>query len=158
LQETFDFVLDPAGRKEAPADLRVYDLSRAIEQVRLGDRAAAVTSRKDLAAVQQDDVGQLLTLDELGDPVFRCARDVDGDDAQSAGGVFLMESLQVRSLRTTEPSADGPEAEQDGVASVLRERDALAGETVELKVRGRTSSGEPGRAAGGGETRSGRAQ
>jgi hypothetical protein len=148
-------LLELARSKESPTELRVYDLSVAIEQVRLGDRPAVVSSEKDLPAVQQDDVGQFLILDELRDPVFRFVRSVDRDDAQSSGAVFFVQGLEVRSLRTTEPSPDGPKAEQDDVAFVLRERDALPDEVVELKVRSRTSGTEPGRAADGGETRSG---
>ena len=153
-------MLDLARTKEAqeaPPELRVHDSSLAIEQVRLGDHPAVVRSAEDLPAVQQDNVGQLLILDELRDPVFRFVRHVDRDDAESSGAVFFMEGLEVRRLRTTEPSPDGPEAEQDDAAFVLRKRDALPGEAVEPKVRGRTSGTEPGRASDGGETRSSRA-
>jgi hypothetical protein len=89
-QATLDLFLELAWAKESPTELRVYDSSLAIEHVRLGNRPAVVSSAKDLTAIQQDDVGQLLILDELRDPVFRFVRSVDRDDAQSSGAVFLV--------------------------------------------------------------------
>ncbi len=136
----------------------VCDLAVAIEQVGLGNRPATVGFLEELASVEQDDVRQLLAFDEFRDPVFRLVPCVDRDDAQPSIAVFFMERLEVRSLRTTGPSPDGPKAEQDDVAFVLREHHALPGNAVELEVRSDVARAARGYAADGREARRRREQ
>ena len=119
LQQPLDFSLDLALIVRAPSEMGVGDLAVSIEQINLGNRAAPIFLFEYLASVEHYGIRQFLTLDELRDPVLGLVPGVDCDDPKAAIAVFLVKRLEVRSLRTTGPSPDGPKAEQHHIALVL---------------------------------------
>lgn len=102
-------------------------------------------------------MGQLLVADESGTGVLGFVPGVDRQNDQAGGAVLARDATQVRSLRTTAASPDGPEGEEDGLAPKLAEAHLVAVQCGKREVRRRLMAkgceGARGRAPDGPEKR-----
>lgn len=119
------------------ADLAGDNLPVAIDEKRMGDGIALVRLAKHRPAADEDRVEQFFFPREVLYPSGRFAMvpRIDREDLQTLLGILLMQGLEVRNLRTAGRSPDAPEGKQDGLPTILRERDLVAGEVFERKVR-----------------------
>ena len=79
-------------------------------------------------AVQQHGIPQLFLADVLFDLRLRLIPGVDREKAETVLLILLYKCLEVRRLRTTGRSPDGPEADHHNVALVLGQGHFLSGQ------------------------------